>query len=53
MDNITKQQAVEIIKNAFELKESSERKEGKSFYNGKTKVYDDLVDLTNEVFGAR
>ena len=32
MDNITKQQAVEIIKNAFELKEFSEREEGKSFY---------------------
>lgn len=28
MDNITKQQAVEIIKKAFELKEFSERIEG-------------------------
>ena len=32
MDNITKEQAVEIIKEAFELDSFQERKEGKSFY---------------------
>lgn len=32
MDNITKQQAVEIIKEAFDLKDSNNREDGKSFY---------------------
>lgn len=32
MDNITKQQAVEIMKKAFDLKDFNNREDGKSFY---------------------
>lgn len=32
MENITKQQAVEIIKEAFDLKDFNNREDGKSFY---------------------
>lgn len=32
VDNITKQQAVEIMKKAFDLKDFNNREDGKSFY---------------------
>ena len=32
MDNITKQQAVEVMKKAFDLKDFNNREDGKSFY---------------------